>query len=474
MRQAINGSFDREFHYDPRVLHRFIRMTICALAAALPAATVDRAQAADDSAPYPSRPIKVIVPFGAGGGSDTFVRIIQKAITDHQLLPQPLVVINVPGAGGTIGSQRATNAEPDGYTILNLHQGILTAKYSGKVDHGPEAFEPIIATGEDAMLMAVAEDSRFQSLHELLKEAKANPDTLAYGANLGAPSHFSALLLEHSHPGARFRFVQTGGGATRFTELTGGHIGMTTFSVSEYLRFRSGGIRALAFLGAKRHPAIPETQTAREQGFDVTSSNMQFWWAPKGTPKDRIDILAEAFERAMETESVQEKLASMHVSPVVHRGAELGRVIAEREMDTAKVGTRKLENLPNLPALVGIIVAALGIGVAVRGRSDQASSSKSGADKDPDRASRMQLIAFAVVPIYAIVLGLNLLPFYAATALFIFAFGLTLELAANGGASDIPRKPLDRVHLIQLAALALVIGFGSQFVFTEIFTIDLP
>ena len=105
---------------------------------------------------YPSRPIKVIVPFGAGGGSDTFVRIIQKAIEDNQLLPQPLVVINVPGAGGTIGSQRATNAAPDGYTILNLHQGILTAKYSGKVDHGPEAFEPIIATSEDAMILAVA------------------------------------------------------------------------------------------------------------------------------------------------------------------------------------------------------------------------------------------------------------------------------------------------------------------------------
>ena len=434
----------------------------------------ERLPGADQPDPYPSKPIKVIVPFAAGGGSDTFVRVIQKAIKDHELLPQPLVVINVPGAGGTIGSQRATNAEPDGYTILNLHQGILTAKYSGKVDHGPEAFEPIIATGEDAMLMAVAEDSRFQSLRELLEEAKASPDTLAYGANLGAPSHFSALLLEHSHPGARFRFVQTGGGATRFAELTGGHIGMTTFSVSEYLRFRSGGIRALAFLGDKRHPALPETQTAREQGFDVTSSNMQFWWAPKGTPKERIDVLADALERAMQTESVREKLASMHVSPVIHRGTGLRRVIAERELDTAKVGTRKLENLPNLPALVGIIVAALGVGVAVSGQRDR-NATKPDRAADTPRVGLAQWIAFVIAPLYAVVLGLNLLPFSVATALFIFAFGSALERADDSGdASDASLNPVGRARLLQLAALALVIGLGSQFLFTEIFTIDLP
>jgi len=76
---------------------------------------------------YPQRPIKVVVPFSAGGGSDTFVRILQRAIDEQQLLEEPLVIVNVPGAGGTIGSRRVKDARPDGYTLLLLHDGILTA-----------------------------------------------------------------------------------------------------------------------------------------------------------------------------------------------------------------------------------------------------------------------------------------------------------------------------------------------------------
>jgi tripartite-type tricarboxylate transporter receptor subunit TctC len=428
---------------------------------------------------YPSRPIKVIVPFGAGGGSDTFVRIIQKAIEDNKLLPQPLVVINVPGAGGTIGSQRATNAEPDGYTILNLHQGILTAKYSGKVDHGPEAFEPIIATGEDAMILAVADDSEFTTLRELLDTAKATPDTIAYGANLGAPSHFSGLLLERAHPGARFRFVQTGGGAKRFSELTGGHIAMTTFSVSEYLRFRSGGIRALVFLGPKRHPALPDTPTAREQKFDVTTSNLQFWWAPKGTPPDRVQFLADAFERAMNTDYVQEKLASMHVSPVIYKDERLLEVIAEREAAIAKVDTRKLENLPNLPAIVMAIVALLLIAVVVtetRNRSSSNSPSATPAGLGPIHAwNRYTTIAFLTPLAYVLLLSLKILPFAAVTALFIFGLGLCLERLRSASAKPAGESKTHSATLvIQLAALAIITGMGSYLVFTRVFTIDLP
>ena len=95
---------------------------------------------------FPRKPIKVVVPFGPGGDSDTFARIMQKTIRDHELLPEPLVILNVPGAGGTIGSRRVRDAAPDGYTILNLHEGIFTSKYAGRVSYGPEAFRPIAAT----------------------------------------------------------------------------------------------------------------------------------------------------------------------------------------------------------------------------------------------------------------------------------------------------------------------------------------
>ena len=80
---------------------------------------------------YPARPIKVVVPFAAGGGSDTFARIIKRSIDDQGLLDQPLVILNVDGAGGTIGSRRVKNAPDDGYTLLNVHEALITAKYSG-------------------------------------------------------------------------------------------------------------------------------------------------------------------------------------------------------------------------------------------------------------------------------------------------------------------------------------------------------
>ena len=98
---------------------------------------------------YPQKPIRIIVPFGAGGGSDTFTRILQKAISENELVEQPLVVINMPGAGGSIGSRKVKNARPDGYTVLQIHEGMLTNKHSGNANFGPESFEPIAGTGKN-------------------------------------------------------------------------------------------------------------------------------------------------------------------------------------------------------------------------------------------------------------------------------------------------------------------------------------
>ena len=106
------------------------------------------------AADFPERPVEVIVPFGAGGGSDTFVRILQKAIREENLSPQPLIIRNAGGAGGTIGSRQARDATPDGYTIMCLHDGIYTAEHYGNADWGPADFEPIAATGRSGVIVA--------------------------------------------------------------------------------------------------------------------------------------------------------------------------------------------------------------------------------------------------------------------------------------------------------------------------------
>jgi len=306
---------------------------------------------------FPEKEITVIVPFAAGGGSDVFVRIFQEAIRKNKLCPHPIVVKNVPGAGGTIGSRRALHAKPDGHTILCLHEGIFTAEHYGTATWGPSDFEPIAATGQSGVVVAVREDSRFMSLKELMGEAALKKDTLVFGTNLGAPNHYSALFLEKGKPGAKFRFTQTGGGADRLNQLKGGHVDLTGFSVAEYEQFKSAGIRALAVLSEEREPSIPNLPTAKEQGVNAIHGLMQFWWAPKGTPPERLAYLENLLRETMATETVQERLSNLHVDPVFRVGEPLQETIDMRRNNLEGIQVEK----PSMPPIQWLILGVVGV-----------------------------------------------------------------------------------------------------------------
>lgn len=417
---------------------------------------------------FPVRPVKVIVPFGAGGGSDTFVRILQKAIEEENLFSQPLIVINVPGAGGTIGSRQVLEAEPDGYTILCLHEGILTAKYAGSAEYGPEAFAAIAATGEVGSVVAVADNSDYAILDELMDAAASRPDQIVFSANIGAPSHFTGLMLETAKPGARFRYTQTGGGAKRFAALSGGHIDVSSFSLAEYMQFKSAGLRALAFCGPERHPSIPEIPTARELGYDVISSNMQFWWAPKGTPPERLDVLSGVLLQAMQSKQVRTRLAEIHTDPVFLEGSALQDSLADREKRISSVASRETQALPNFPALLLSIVGILACVASVQSfleRRTRSDAPKTNTQFDPNESYRtrpgLAAIAIVLTIAYVMVMQKNWMDFRLATILFIASVGMTLVKL------ELKRLPI-------LAAIAVSLSFGLHALFTNLFVIDLP
>ena len=306
---------------------------------------------------YPSKPITVIVPFAAGGGSDVFVRIFQNAIRKNNLCPQPIVIKNIAGAGGTIGSRSAKNATPDGHTILCLHDGIYTAQHYGNADWGPNNFEPIAATGRSGVVVAVEEDSPYTSLNELMEEAKDRPYQLVYGTNLGAPNHYSALFLQNGKSGAKFRFTQTGGGAKRLAQLKGGHIDLTGFSVAEYQQFKDAGIKALASLGEERESSFPNLTTALEQEVRATHDLMQFWWAPQNTPPERIAYLQNLLAEAMATREIKESFQNLHMDPVLQVGQDLLKTIADRSQKLQGITIDKPTALPPLEWIIlGITV----------------------------------------------------------------------------------------------------------------------
>jgi len=416
---------------------------------------------------YPNRPIKLVVPFNAGGGTDAYARVIDKAIKDHDLLPEPFVVINVGGAGATIGSRRVKNARPDGYTVLILHDAIITAKLSRRVGYGPEAFEPIAGTSENGMVIAVREDSPYETLPDLLEAARRKPETINFGANLGALTHYAGLLLEDEYPGAKFIYSQAGGGASRFSDLAGNHIQVTGFSVEEFSRFRSSkdgssnlkGLRGLAIFSEQRDDDLPNVPTAKEQGIDIVLSNTFYWWAPKGTPQERIDVLAEALRKAIEKPEVRRRLQNMHIRPVFLRGEKLQARIDRSTKLYGRVSAAPPAKLPNYPAVVSTVILGLCL---LRGWEIWRERRSAPTPTTPDEVAPRHRAAILVVLLsfgYFAVLAFSPVPFSWATGVFVLAAGGLL----------IRRRTL--VNIAGLCVLASLLGFGLNWLLVRVFDV---
>lgn len=433
-------------------------MAVGVIIALMVACLVGDSGSAGDS--YPVRAIKLVVPFGPGGGSDTFGRIIKRGIDEAGLLPQPFVIINRPGGSATIGSRYVRDAKPDGYTLLLLHDAIITARYSGKVNYGPEAFEPVASTGQIGMVVVVKESSRFQTLTELLDECKAKPDTVTNGVNLGAPTHFAALQLEQAFPGAKFRFTQSGDGADRSLKLVGDHIEVSAFSVSEFVGFKSQGLRALAYLGEERCDALPDVPTAREQGVDVVDSNRHYWWFPKGTPPECVDYIANVLKQAMQTEHVRKSLAELQMEPSFLEGQEFADYIDQQVAGAKKVGQQQTPEVPDIPTGVGWALVVCVVAMFFERRRDAVSKAAVAVSSQASPATRRTVGLFAATAAYVLAMQYGV-PFAWATVVFILFGGFLLSQQK-------------RSHALLITETSLLVAFGVQFVLTKIVVTDLP
>lgn len=256
---------------------------------------------------YPNKPIRWIIPYNPGGGTDSSARILQIAIEQNKFLPQPLAAVNVGGAGGSIGARQVKDAPPDGYTILIHQSSLLIQEVAGISDFGFRDLEPVITINLQCMVAGVFEGSPYTNMKQLMDDAKAKPKSIVWGGNIGSANHMAIAVMEKSVPGSDFKKVQIGGAAESFAGLKGQIIQVGNFGVGEIVAFRGGGLRPLALLAEARDPAIPDVPTAREQGYDAVFCNGHNLYAPKGTPPDRVAILADAFKKALATEFVQKE-----------------------------------------------------------------------------------------------------------------------------------------------------------------------
>lgn len=271
---------------------------------------------------FPERPIKIIVPTNAGGEVDTMARIFQRAFQENDLLPVKTVVINLPGAGGTLGTRKIKDSPADGYTIGIWTPGIVTSKAMGIAKYDHTAFEIIGRTGYSDLGFGVNSDSEFDSIQTLIEQSKTEPRSVQVATNIGLPVHLIPLMFAES-AGIDFKFIQIGGGSQRLSSILGEHTDMAMFSLLAFIQYQGAGIKPLVVLSEERTPLFPDVPTAREIGIDLVMRDTRIWLAPKGTPPERIALIAQALRQAMELPEVKQEFKSLGVHTTFGDAAEL-------------------------------------------------------------------------------------------------------------------------------------------------------
>jgi tripartite-type tricarboxylate transporter receptor subunit TctC len=276
---------------------------------------------------YPARPIRLIVPYAAGGGTDAIARLVAQKMGEN--LGQTIFVENIATAGGNIATQTAASAAPDGYTILMANQGPMAVNphlfKSLKVDT-LTAFAPITLIAAAPLVAVVPQKSEFQTIKQLVDFARANPGKLTYGsAGNGSASHLATLLLNVIAKVDTVHVPYRGAGPA-ISDLLGGQTQfMITTIPSVSGLIENGQMRALAVTSKQRAPTLPSVPSIAESGWpDYEASAWYGFVAPKGTPEELIKLLHKATVEAINDAVVRSRLANEGATPVGNAPAEFG------------------------------------------------------------------------------------------------------------------------------------------------------
>ena len=258
--------------------------------------------------PFPGKPITLIVPFPPGGATDTQFRALGNAVAKD--LKQPVVVVNQPGAAGTIApANMARSAAPDGYTLAVIASSVYRVPHVQKVNYDVNKdFTFVTAISEFTFGVVVAADSPYKTVQDLVAAAKAKPGAISVGSISNGSSGHIALLRWASKAGFEPNFIPYKGGAEVIQAVLGGQL--AAMSESSWGPFvQQGKLRALAIYANKRSSQFPNVPTLKEAGWDVTTDSIVGIAGPKGMDPAVVRTLQEAFHRATGDEQFQKTLA---------------------------------------------------------------------------------------------------------------------------------------------------------------------
>ncbi len=292
----------------------FVKGTLAASAISI--ATMGSAAAAD----IPCTTAKLIVPWGAGGGTHIIFSLFEETI--NKMDGPNVQVVTISGQGGNKGAKEAKKAKADGCTLFAIHQSAIVSYLAGRVDFTWDAFDMVAQVTSTPEVIGGSGDAPWKDFKEVIAEATEKPNTIPLGATLGSTSQFMWLLIEDENEGAKFKYIPFDGTKQRVTALLAGTIKLGTVNIpTAEKNVNQGKLKAYAIAADERLPQFPDVPTLKELGTDMTYSLDRGIVVPKGTPEDVVAMWADVFKAAAENEELVEALKKKG-TPVVYRNPE--------------------------------------------------------------------------------------------------------------------------------------------------------
>lgn len=282
---------------------------------------------------FPKKPITIICPWSAGGGTDRTARFVAEQLSE--VLGQPVNVVNETGGAGAVGHSAAANAAPDGYSIGNLTFEVNTLSYLGYSDVTPNDFIPLLQFNQDPAAVTVGVDSPYNTVPELLDAIQSAPEgTFSFsGSGIGTVWDLAriAMLDKYGIDPTSVKYIPSQGAAPAITELLGGHVDVITCSYPEVApQVEAGALKTLAIMADDRNPNFPHIPTLKDQGIDYSYGTWRGFAVPLGTPDDVVKILRDALEEVVESQAFLDFMESNGFGIMIRVGDDFGDFMQEQ------------------------------------------------------------------------------------------------------------------------------------------------
>ncbi|MGY5344698.1 tripartite tricarboxylate transporter substrate-binding protein [Paenibacillus glucanolyticus] len=277
---------------------------------------------------FPSKPVELIVPYAAGGGTDTVARSFADMAKND--LGQSIAVVNMEGGGGAVGMQNGAKAKADGYKVSMVTVELLTLPHSGLAQFSQTDFKPIALLNEDSGAITVKADAPWNTLEEFIAATKEKKLKVG-NSGTGAIWHLAAAAFE-KETGAQFNHIPFEGAAPAVTALLGGHVDAVSVSPAEVVtQVQAGELKVLGVMAEERVESLPDVPTLKESGIDLSIGTWRGLAVPKDTPDDVVKILEESFGKTAQSDEFKEQIKKMNLGYRYENGEGFTKLLEEQD-----------------------------------------------------------------------------------------------------------------------------------------------